>query len=83
MHFFEASPKTNQNINEVFYHLVGEIVKVEENKYLISTNNKKIKDVKNKEKNLEKKEIKKKSFEKEIDLNKNNITLKLYKFLNY
>ena len=83
MHFFEASPKTNQNINEVFYHLVGEIVKVEENKYLISTNNKKIKDVKNKEKNLEKKEIKKKSFEKEIDLNKNNISLKLYKFLNY
>ena len=83
MPFFEASPKTNQNINEVFYHLVGEIVKVKENKYLISTNNKKIKDVKNKEKNLEKKEIKKKSFEKEIDLNKNNISLKLYKFLNY
>ena len=28
MHFFETSPKTNQNISEVFNYLVGEILKI-------------------------------------------------------
>ena len=32
LHFFEASPKTEQNIHEVFSSLVMEIKKVEKNK---------------------------------------------------
>ena len=28
--FFEASPTTNKNVNEVFYYLVGEILKMQE-----------------------------------------------------
>jgi Ras-related protein Rab-8A len=30
MAFFETSPNTNQNINEVFNYLVGEILKIQE-----------------------------------------------------
>ena len=37
--FFETSPKTNKNINEVFYYLAGEILKVRAEK-----ENKSIKD---------------------------------------
>ena len=81
--FFEASPKTNKNVSEVFYYLVGEILKVQEGKNVHK--NIKIKH-KNTNKNSEdsSKDIKhqKNSDEKEIDYNK-NVNLKLYKFLNY
>ena len=87
--FFEASPRTNQNVNEVFYYLVGEILKINENKGLVNNKiikNKKIKDKKITENisanNNKDKEDKKKSYEKNIDLNK-NVSFKLYKFLNY
>ena len=98
MAFFEASPKTNQNVNEVFYYLVGEILKINENKGLVNNKiikNKKIKDNKIKDKlgdkkctenisenNNKDKESKNKSNKKEIDFNK-NVSLKLNKFLNY
>ena len=41
---FEASPKINKNVNEVFYFLVGEILKVKEGKKIF----KKIKKIKDK-----------------------------------
>ena len=79
--FFEASPKTNKNVSEVFYYLVGEILKVQEGKNV----HKNIK-IKHKNTNSEdsNKDIKhqKNSDEKEIDYNK-NVNLKLHKFLNY
>ena len=31
MAFFEASPKSNQNINEIFYYIAEEIFKLQEN----------------------------------------------------
>ena len=46
--FFEASPKLNQNVNEVFNYLVGEILKVHEGNI---QKNIKIKDKNNSRKN--------------------------------
>jgi len=83
MAFFEASPKRNINVNEVFYYLVGEILKVQEGND--AQKNIKIKDKKTK-KNSENsnKDIKhlKISDKKEINYNE-NVNLKLYKFLNH
>ena len=81
--FFEASPKTNKNVNEVFYYLVGEILKMQEGNNV--QKNIKIKDkttkkiLKNNNKEIK---LQKNSDEKEIDYNK-NFNLKMYKFLNY
>ena len=69
MGFFEASPKTNQNVHEVFNFLVREILKVQYN--IIFP-----------DKNKKDKENKKKDYEKKNEFNK-NVNLKLYKYLNY
>ena len=98
MDFFEVSHRTNQNVSEVFYYLVGEILKANGHKVVLDNKkikNKKIKDDKFKDKLRDKKNIeniseinnkdkesKNKSNKKEIDFNK-NINLKLNKFLNY
>ena len=47
MGFFEASPKTNQNVNEVFNFLVREILKVQYN-IIFSDKNKKNKEIQKK-----------------------------------
>ena len=76
MKFFEASSKTNQNVNEIFDYLTREILK---------KNNIEIKDKKNKKKSKNKNEgekQKKNSDTKEIDFNK-IFNLELYKFLKY
>jgi len=76
MKFFEASSKTNQNVNEVFDYLTREI---------LNNNNMEIKDKKNKKKSKNKNEGEKhqKNYDtKEIDFNK-NVNLELYKFLKY
>ena len=80
--FFEASPKTNKNVNEVFYYLVGEILKVQEGKNVhknIKIKDKNTKTIENINKDIK---YQKNSDEKEIDYNK-NVSLKLYTFLNY
>ena len=86
--FFEASPITGQNVKEVFFELVGQMMKGQEGKYF--QNNKIIKDKKMKDKivknntenNKNIKEHQKNYFEKEIDFDK-KVSSKLYKFLNY
>ena len=55
MHFFEASSVTNQNINEVFYYLIEEILKIPERKNFQKNKNE------NNSKNKKDRELEKKS----------------------
>lgn len=55
MHIFESSPVTNQNINEVFYYLIEEILKVPERKNFQKNKNE------NNSKNKKERELEKKS----------------------